>query len=86
MRAHYPYVELFVWFLLRDETPAGYWRSGLAFRLELSVRDWTKKPLAALSIPTCIPYSDRGQCLGGWLPGVATTPSTGVSNAVISAA
>jgi hypothetical protein len=29
VRRHYRYVSLFVWFLLRDESPTGYWRSGL---------------------------------------------------------
>jgi hypothetical protein len=29
IRAHYPYVPLLVWFLLRDQGPHDYWRSGL---------------------------------------------------------
>ena len=29
VRAHYPYAQMLVWFLLRDESPTSYWRSGL---------------------------------------------------------
>ena len=29
VRAHYPYAEMLVWFLVRDESPTSYWRSGL---------------------------------------------------------
>ena len=29
VRTHYPYVPLLVWFLLRDQGPHDYWRSGL---------------------------------------------------------
>jgi hypothetical protein len=29
VRAHYPYVPLLIWFLLRDQGPHDYWRSGL---------------------------------------------------------
>ena len=39
---HEPYVELLIWFLLRDEGADAYWRSGLAFG------DWTPKPAYAV--------------------------------------
>ena len=39
VRSHYPYVQLFVWFLLRDESANGYWRSGML------TFGWTRKPL-----------------------------------------
>jgi hypothetical protein len=39
VRSHYPYVQLFVWFLLRDQSANGYWRSGML------TYGWTKKPL-----------------------------------------
>jgi LemA protein len=29
VRAHYPYAQMLVWFLLRDVSPTSYWRSGL---------------------------------------------------------
>jgi LemA protein len=29
VRAHYPYAEMLVWFLVRDVSPTSYWRSGL---------------------------------------------------------
>jgi hypothetical protein len=29
VRDHYPYVPMLVWFLLRDQSPTDYWRSGL---------------------------------------------------------
>jgi hypothetical protein len=38
VRDRYPYVEMFVWFLLRDQSPGSYWRSGLV------LYDWTRKP------------------------------------------
>jgi hypothetical protein len=39
VRAHYPYVQVFVWFLVRDQSANGYWRSGML------TFGWTKKPL-----------------------------------------
>lgn len=39
VRRHYPYVPYFVWFLLRDEGPASYWRSGVV------TFGWARKPL-----------------------------------------
>jgi len=38
VRKHYPYAKMLVWFLVRDESPNGYWRSGLA------TFDWQHKP------------------------------------------
>jgi hypothetical protein len=38
VRAHYPYVPLLVWFLLRDQGPNDYWRSGLVDTA------WHRKP------------------------------------------
>ena len=39
VRSSYPYVRVMVWFLLRDQGPEAYWRSGL-------VRfDWQRKPV-----------------------------------------
>ena len=38
IRDHYPYVPMLVWFLIRDESPTSYWRSGLVFF------DWRRKP------------------------------------------
>ena len=38
IRAHYPYVPLLVWFLLRDQGPHDYWRSGLVDTA------WHRKP------------------------------------------
>jgi hypothetical protein len=35
---HEPYVPLLVWFLVRDESPTSYWRSGLV------TFDWQRKP------------------------------------------
>ena len=35
---HYPYVPLLVWFLLRDQGPHDYWRSGLVDTA------WHRKP------------------------------------------
>jgi hypothetical protein len=39
VRRRYPYVELFVWFLLRDQSPTHYWRTGLV------QFDWRMKPV-----------------------------------------
>jgi hypothetical protein len=39
VRQHYPYVPYFVWFLLRDEGPTSYWRTGVV------TYGWTQKPL-----------------------------------------
>jgi hypothetical protein len=39
VRLHYPYVKLFVWFLLRDQSADGYWRSGML------TFGWDRKPL-----------------------------------------
>ena len=38
VRQHYPYVQIFTWFLLRDQDQSGYWRSGLV------TFDWQLKP------------------------------------------
>ena len=38
VRGHYPYVPLLVWFLLRDQGPHDYWRSGLVDTA------WHRKP------------------------------------------
>lgn len=38
MRQRYPYVQVFTWFLLRDQDQSGYWRSGLV------TFDWQLKP------------------------------------------
>jgi hypothetical protein len=38
VRTHYPYVPLLIWFLLRDQGPHDYWRSGLVDTA------WHKKP------------------------------------------
>ena len=35
---HEPYVDMLIWFLVRDETPTSYWRSGLV------TFGWHKKP------------------------------------------
>jgi hypothetical protein len=42
VRTHYPYVPLFIWFLLRDQGPHDYWRSGLVDTA------WHKKPAFAV--------------------------------------
>ena len=42
MRDHYPYVPLLVWFLLRDQGPHDYWRSGLVDTA------WHRKPAFAV--------------------------------------
>jgi hypothetical protein len=42
VRRHYPYVPLLVWFLLRDQGPHDYWRSGLVDT------PWHKKPAFAV--------------------------------------
>ena len=42
MRTHYPYAKLLVWYLVRDESPTSYWRSGLA------TFDWQQKPAYGL--------------------------------------
>jgi hypothetical protein len=42
IRTHYPYVPLLVWFLLRDQGPHDYWRSGLVDT------PWHKKPAFAV--------------------------------------
>ncbi len=42
IRTHYPYAKMLVWFLVRDQSPDGYWRSGLA------TFDWQKKPAYGL--------------------------------------
>jgi hypothetical protein len=39
VRMHYPYVQLLVWFLVRDQSADGYWRSGML------TFGWAKKPL-----------------------------------------
>jgi hypothetical protein len=56
VRARYPYAQVFVWFLLRDESPRGYWRTGL-------VRyDWRRNPVydvwatGAPFMPQPLPY------------------------------
>jgi hypothetical protein len=41
VRSHYPYVPLLIWFLLRDQGPHDYWRSGLVDT------PWHKKPAFA---------------------------------------
>jgi hypothetical protein len=38
VRSHYPYAKLLVWYLVRDESPTSYWRSGL------TTFDWQEKP------------------------------------------
>jgi hypothetical protein len=38
VRDHYPYVPMLVWFLLRDQGPHDYWRSGLVDTA------WHRKP------------------------------------------
>ena len=38
VRTRYPYAKMLVWFLVRDESPTSYWRSGLA------TFDWQHKP------------------------------------------
>jgi hypothetical protein len=38
VRTRYPYAKLLVWFLVRDQSPDSYWRSGLA------TFDWKQKP------------------------------------------
>jgi Cellulase (glycosyl hydrolase family 5) len=42
VRAHYPYVSMLVWFLLRDQGPTDYWRSGLVNTA------WARKPAFAV--------------------------------------
>ena len=42
IRKHYPYVPMLVWFLLRDQGPTDYWRSGLVNFA------WRKKPAFAV--------------------------------------
>ena len=42
VRTRYPYAKLLVWFLVRDQSPDGYWRSGLA------TFDWKQKPAYAV--------------------------------------
>ena len=42
VRTHYPYAKMLVWFLVRDQSPDGYWRSGLA------TYDWRQKPAYGL--------------------------------------
>ena len=42
VRTHYPYVPLLIWFLLRDQGPHDYWRSGLVDTA------WQKKPAFAV--------------------------------------
>jgi hypothetical protein len=42
VRTRYPYAKMLVWFLVRDESPNGYWRSGLA------TYDWRQKPAYGL--------------------------------------
>lgn len=42
VRTHYPYAKMLVWFLVRDESPTSYWRSGLA------TFDWQQKPAFGL--------------------------------------
>jgi hypothetical protein len=42
VRKHYPYVPLLVWFLLRDQGPHDYWRSGLVDTA------WQRKPAFAV--------------------------------------
>jgi hypothetical protein len=42
VRAHYPYVPMLVWFLLRDQSPTDYWRSGLVNTA------WQHKPAFAV--------------------------------------
>jgi Cellulase (glycosyl hydrolase family 5) len=42
VRAHYSYVPLLVWFLLRDQSPTDYWRSGLVDTA------WHRKPSFAV--------------------------------------
>jgi hypothetical protein len=42
VRTHYPYVPLLVWFLLRDQGPHEYWRSGLVDTA------WHRKPAFAV--------------------------------------
>jgi hypothetical protein len=42
VRAHYPYVPLLIWFLLRDQGPHDYWRSGLVDT------PWHQKPAFAV--------------------------------------
>ena len=42
VRAHYPYVPLLIWFLLRDQGPHDYWRSGLVDTA------WHRKPAFAV--------------------------------------
>jgi phosphohistidine phosphatase SixA len=37
VRGHEPYVKILVWFLVRDESPTSYWRSGLV------TFDWERK-------------------------------------------
>jgi hypothetical protein len=42
VRTHYPYAKLLVWYLVRDESPTSYWRSGL------TTFDWQEKPAYGL--------------------------------------
>jgi hypothetical protein len=42
VRTHYPYAQMLVWYLVRDESPTSYWRSGLA------TFDWQQKPAYGL--------------------------------------
>jgi hypothetical protein len=42
IRTRYPYAQLLVWYLVRDESPDGYWRSGLA------TFGWQEKPAYAI--------------------------------------
>jgi hypothetical protein len=42
VRTHYPYVPLLIWFLLRDQGPHDYWRSGLVDTA------WHRKPSFAV--------------------------------------
>jgi hypothetical protein len=42
IRDHYPYVPMLVWFLLRDQGPTDYWRSGLVNTA------WDRKPAFAV--------------------------------------
>jgi hypothetical protein len=59
VRRHYPYVPYLVWFLLRDEGAASYWRSGMV------TFGWARKPL----FDVIRSYDSRA----GRLPGVVTT-------------
>jgi hypothetical protein len=54
VRTHYPWVRMFVWFLLRDPLPAGGWRSGLVGF------GWKPEPVYAVWASGSWPVTSQG--------------------------